>query len=181
MSLTQSAATAVLTAATMMMDEPDDPGKPHEPWSEQTNRQRDLYTQLVISSFLGLSAFFAFCVGSNLVPVLFIALLTLLFTQILRPKWTELYAARRQQRCAASHLPELPDSFFGWIPVLYKITDEEVLHSAGLDAYVVSIVPCEVLTDVVGTPLTSFSLYSSYRFSNSPSVSCRPSSFYPSL
>ncbi|EAU35327.1 conserved hypothetical protein [Aspergillus terreus NIH2624] len=116
MSLTQSAATAVLTAATMMMDEPDDPGKPHEPWSEQTNRQRDLYTQLVISSFLGLSAFFAFC--------------------ILRPKWTELYAARRQQRCAASHLPELPDSFFGWIPVLYKITDEEVLHSAGLDAYV---------------------------------------------
>jgi hypothetical protein len=161
MSLTQSAATAVLTAATMMMDEPDDPGKPHEPWSEQTNRQRDMYTQLVISSFLGLSAFFAFC--------------------ILRPKWTELYAARRQQRCAASHLPELPDSFFGWIPVLYKITDEEVLHSAGLDAYVVSIVPCEVLTDVVGTPLTSFSLYSSYRFSNSPSVSCRPSSFYPSL
>jgi hypothetical protein len=35
-------------------------------------------------------------------------------------------------------LPELPDTFFGWIPVLYRVTDEEVLGSAGLDAYVVS-------------------------------------------
>ena len=35
-------------------------------------------------------------------------------------------------------MPELPDSFFGWIPVLYKVTEEEVLASAGLDAYVVS-------------------------------------------
>lgn len=56
---------------------------------------------------------------------------------MIRPKWTELYAARRRRRCAASTLPELPDSFFGWIPVLYRITDEEVLESAGLDAYVV--------------------------------------------
>jgi hypothetical protein len=40
-------------------------------------------------------------------------------------------------RTAASQLPELPDSMFGWMPVLYKITDEEVLASAGLDAYVV--------------------------------------------
>ena len=57
---------------------------------------------------------------------------------MLRPKWNGLYAARRRQRGAASHLPELPDSFFGWIPVLYRITDEEVLYSAGMDAYVVS-------------------------------------------
>tara|TARA_R110002003_G_scaffold110_13_gene9342 strand:+ start:7821 stop:8642 length:822 start_codon:yes stop_codon:yes gene_type:complete len=33
-------------------------------------------------------------------------------------------------------LPELPDSFFGWIIPLWKITDEQVLASAGLDAYV---------------------------------------------
>lgn len=58
--------------------------------------------------------------------------------QILRPKWRELYAARRRQRCAAFHLPELPDTFFGWIPVLFRITDEQVLNSAGLDAFVVS-------------------------------------------
>jgi hypothetical protein len=58
--------------------------------------------------------------------------------QILRPKWRELYAARRRQRCAASYLPELPDTFFGWMPVLFRITDEQVLNSAGLDAFVVS-------------------------------------------
>lgn len=87
-------------------------------WGGQTHGQRDLYTQLVISSTIGLGAFLSFCV--------------------LRPKWTELYAARRKQRNAASQLPELPDSFFGWIPVLYRITEDEVLYSAGLDAYVVS-------------------------------------------
>jgi hypothetical protein len=40
---------------------------------------------------------------------------------------------------AAEALPELPDSFFGWMPVLYKVTEEQVLASAGLDAYVVSV------------------------------------------
>ena len=33
-------------------------------------------------------------------------------------------------------LPALPDTFFGWMPVLYKITEQQVLASAGLDAYV---------------------------------------------
>jgi hypothetical protein len=37
-------------------------------------------------------------------------------------------------------LPELPDSFFGWIPVLYRITEQEVLASAGLDAFVVGLI-----------------------------------------
>ena len=50
-----------------------------------------------------------------------------------------MYAARRRQRNAASRLPELPNSLFGWIPVLYRITDEQVLESAGMDAYVVSV------------------------------------------
>ncbi|KAL8928178.1 MAG: hypothetical protein Q9208_001888 [Pyrenodesmia sp. 3 TL-2023] len=78
--------------------------------------QTALYTQLVISIALGLSAFITFC--------------------ILRPKWTGLYAARKRQKNAASKLPPLPDTFFGWIPVLYRITEEQVLASAGLDAYV---------------------------------------------
>lgn len=47
-----------------------------------------------------------------------------------------MYAARRRQRNSASELPELPDSLFGWMPVLYRITDEQVLVSAGMDAYV---------------------------------------------
>ncbi|KAE8383736.1 hypothetical protein BDV26DRAFT_250688 [Aspergillus bertholletiae] len=114
MSSTLSAAAAILTVAAAGDDNDNPDG--HRGYQDPTRGQRDLYTQLVISLALGLSAFFSFC--------------------ILRPKWTELYAARRRQRCAASHLPELPDSFFGWIPVLYRITEEEVLHSAGLDAYV---------------------------------------------
>jgi Uncharacterized integral membrane protein len=61
-----------------------------------------------------------------------------LWRQIIRPKWSKLYAARRKQRNAASRLPELPKSLFGWIPVVWRITDEEVLESAGMDAYVVS-------------------------------------------
>ncbi|KAJ5115315.1 hypothetical protein NUU61_001074 [Penicillium alfredii] len=111
MSLTTSAITSVWTA---LADDSDD--GPEKRWDDQTREQRDLYTQFVISSALGLGAFLTFCV--------------------LRPKWTGLYAARRRQRCAASRLPELPDTLFGWIPVLYRITEEEVLQSAGLDAYV---------------------------------------------
>ena len=61
--------------------------------------------------------------------------------QFLRPRWTSLYAARKRQKNAASILPELPDTFFGWIPALYRITEDEVLASAGLDAFVVSRMP----------------------------------------
>ena len=59
--------------------------------------------------------------------------------QFLRPRWKTLYAARKRQKNAASILPELPDSFLGWIPALYQITEEEVLASAGLDAFVVRL------------------------------------------
>jgi calcium permeable stress-gated cation channel len=58
--------------------------------------------------------------------------------QILRPKWSSLYAARKRQNDTAAVLPELPDTLFGWIPALYRITEDDVLASAGLDAFVVS-------------------------------------------
>jgi hypothetical protein len=48
-------------------------------------------------------------------------------------------------------LPELPDTFLGWLPVLYRVTDEEVLGSAGLDAYVVSETPVLRLWEVTLT------------------------------
>ncbi|KAI9809908.1 MAG: hypothetical protein M1825_000341 [Sarcosagium campestre] len=73
-------------------------------------------TQLVISLALGIFAFIAFC--------------------ILRPRWTGLYAARKQYKDAAHGLPEMPKTFFGWIPVLYNISEVEVLKSSGLDAFV---------------------------------------------
>jgi calcium permeable stress-gated cation channel len=77
---------------------------------------RDTTIQIIISVVLGLTAFLAFC--------------------ILRPRWTGMYAARKKTKDEATALPELPDSFFGWIVPLWKITDQQVLASAGLDAYV---------------------------------------------
>ncbi|KAL2193703.1 hypothetical protein P885DRAFT_80928 [Corynascus similis CBS 632.67] len=77
---------------------------------------RDTQVQFIISLALGLSAFLAFCA--------------------LRPRWKTLYAARKRHSNPILGLPSLPDSFFGWIPALYKITEQQVLSSAGLDAYV---------------------------------------------
>ncbi|KAF1814874.1 DUF221-domain-containing protein [Eremomyces bilateralis CBS 781.70] len=76
---------------------------------------RDTYIQLTLSAVLGLVGFFSFC--------------------ILRPRWTGLYAARKKQNDEATSLPELPNTLFGWIPTLWSITPEQVLASAGLDAY----------------------------------------------
>ncbi|KAI9367985.1 glycogen debranching enzyme [Aspergillus egyptiacus] len=117
MSFTESAARAALTAVAVASNGTGDGGdEPGRKWEDQTQGHRDLYTQLVISLALGSTAFLSFC--------------------LLRPKWTKLYAARSEQRSAALNLPELPDSLFGWIPVLFRITEEQVLYSAGLDAFV---------------------------------------------
>ncbi|KAK9470573.1 uncharacterized protein V1510DRAFT_382952 [Dipodascopsis tothii] len=70
-------------------------------------------TQLVIASALGTTAFLSFCV--------------------LRTQWAGLYAARTSHHAG---LPVLPKSFFGWIPALYNIKEEQVLEHAGLDAFV---------------------------------------------
>lgn len=86
----------------------------------KNQNQKDIITQIIISVALGFFAFLAFC--------------------FLRPRWTSLYAARKKQKNAASILPELPDTFFGWIPALYRITEDQVLASAGLDAFVVSCI-----------------------------------------
>ncbi|KAF9635617.1 protein of unknown function DUF221 [Lasiodiplodia theobromae] len=79
-------------------------------------RPRDITIQVILSIALGAGAFLAFC--------------------ILRPRWEGLYAARKKQNDEATALPELPRSLFGWIPALWRITDQQVLASAGLDAYV---------------------------------------------
>ena len=102
----------------------------------QNHNQRDLTTQSVISIALGLAAFLAFCVSTDALS--FIPNKSNPKFQTLRPRWTSLYAARKRQKDAAEILPDLPDTFFGWIPVLYRISDDKVLKSAGLDAYVVS-------------------------------------------
>ncbi|KAF2831957.1 DUF221-domain-containing protein [Ophiobolus disseminans] len=81
-----------------------------------TSRPRDVRLQIYVSLTLGVGAFLTFC--------------------FLRPRWKGLYAARKKQNDWATALPDLPDSFFGWIIPLWRITDEQVLASAGLDAYV---------------------------------------------
>ncbi|KAK3047233.1 hypothetical protein LTR09_011333 [Extremus antarcticus] len=79
------------------------------------NSTRDKTLQLIISVTLGTSAFLTFCV--------------------LRPRWIGLYAARKKHKNEAAHLPELPESLFGWIMPLWRIGDQQILASAGLDAY----------------------------------------------
>jgi len=90
-----------------------------------TEKPRDTYIQIVLSVTLGIGAFLTFCV--------------------LRPRWTALYAARKKQKSEATALPELPKTLFGWIPALWRITDQQVLASAGLDAFVVYFTMKEVL------------------------------------
>ncbi|GAB7366864.1 hypothetical protein MBLNU230_g1033t1 [Neophaeotheca triangularis] len=77
---------------------------------------RDTTIQILLSAALGITAFLAFC--------------------FLRPRWPGLYSARKQHKDESDALPDLPDTFFGWIMPLWRITDQQVLASAGLDAYV---------------------------------------------
>ncbi|AMD21117.1 HEL164Wp [Eremothecium sinecaudum] len=75
---------------------------------------RVVTTQLMIASALGLFAFISFSV-------------------MLR-KFPRLYASRKYK---APNLPSWNEkSLFGWLPVLYNITDDQVLEFAGLDAFV---------------------------------------------
>jgi hypothetical protein len=71
-------------------------------------------TQLIVATALGLFAFLTFCV--------------------LRNTWFKLYASRYNRR---KGLPTLPTkSLFGWIPVVWKINENDLLNHAGLDAVV---------------------------------------------
>ncbi|KAM0488099.1 hypothetical protein ACHAP7_001089 [Fusarium lateritium] len=86
------------------------------PSSIKPDVNKSLEVQLVLSLVIGVSAFFLFC--------------------FLRPRWPSLYAARKRRLDHQLGLPSLPDSTFGWIPKVYNITEEQVLASAGLDAFV---------------------------------------------
>ena len=81
----------------------------------QTGSPRDTAIQILISLALGIAAFLTFCA--------------------LRPRWRGMYSARKKQKNETITLPDLPDSFFGWILPVWRITDQQILASAGLDAY----------------------------------------------
>ncbi|KAE9972897.1 hypothetical protein EG328_004705 [Venturia inaequalis] len=93
-----------------------DDSNPDNPYKRLVGEAKDTYLQIALSVALGLFAFTTFC--------------------ILRTRWPGLYAARKKQNGAAESLPDLPNTFFGWMPALWRITEEQVLASAGLDAYV---------------------------------------------
>ena len=79
-----------------------------------TSSKREPFFQIGLSLALGISSFLGFC--------------------FLRTRWPGLYAARKKH-IDNGELPVLPDTMFGWIAPLWRITDQQVLASAGLDAY----------------------------------------------
>ncbi|KAI5955516.1 hypothetical protein KGF57_003648 [Candida theae] len=62
-------------------------------------------------------------------------LLFLLFC-IMRYRWPHIYAVRTLRQQAKDMLKPLPNNLFGWIKVVYKLSDDEVLSYSGLDCYV---------------------------------------------
>ncbi|KAI3404108.2 hypothetical protein KGF56_003144 [Candida oxycetoniae] len=78
--------------------------------------QRVFTTQLVLTSVSGLCLFLLFC--------------------IMRYRWPHIYAVRTLRQQGTKLLKPLPDNLFGWLKVIYKITDEEIITYSGLDAYV---------------------------------------------
>ena len=94
----------------------DDNDSPYKKLLGANNRDpRTRQYQIVLALVLGITAFLTFCV--------------------LRPRWAGLYAARKKTKGQATVLPELPDTLFGWIIPLWRINDQQILASAGLDAY----------------------------------------------
>ena len=111
----------------------------------RSKNYKDLELQLALSLILGITAFVTFCVrilprfspcrtsmGWARLPVLTKSL------QVLRTRWPSLYSARKRRLDPKINLPPLTDSFLGWIVRLYRVTEEQVLTTAGLDAFVVS-------------------------------------------
>ncbi|KAI5968746.1 hypothetical protein CANMA_002182 [Candida margitis] len=62
-------------------------------------------------------------------------LLFLLFC-IMRYRWPHIYAVRTLRQQAKNVLKPLPNNLFGWIKVVYKLSDDDVLSYSGLDCYV---------------------------------------------
>lgn len=95
----------------------DNDGKKPDP-IHSVGPQRVFTTQLVLTLIAGMFSFLLFC--------------------MLRFKWPHIYAVRtlRQPRNNLHILRPLPNNLFGWIKVVYKITDEEIIACSGLDTFV---------------------------------------------
>ncbi|ODV81011.1 DUF221-domain-containing protein [Suhomyces tanzawaensis NRRL Y-17324] len=79
-------------------------------------QQRVFTAQLIICLATGIASLILFC--------------------ILRYRWPHIYAVRTLRKGSRKVLKPLPAEYFGWMSVIYSITDEEILTYSGLDAYV---------------------------------------------
>lgn len=79
--------------------------------------------QIIIALVLGLSAFLIFSALRLKYPKIYVAN----FNQI---NHNYLHSLSRQ------NLPKLPSTLFGWIPIVFKINEDQILEHAGLDAVV---------------------------------------------
>lgn len=79
--------------------------------------------QVLISLFLGGSAFLLFCILRKKYPRIYVANFNRL---------NENYVHSTLRR----KLPRLPSTLFGWVPVLFQINESQILEFAGLDAVV---------------------------------------------
>ncbi|ORY07751.1 DUF221-domain-containing protein [Basidiobolus meristosporus CBS 931.73] len=57
-----------------------------------------------------------------------------LFFCLLRNRWKEFYSPKTSWRGPQNPLPPLPRTIFSWIPALYRIKENDIMSSAGLDA-----------------------------------------------
>eukprot|EP01083_Nonionella_stella_P034805 95150_1 len=81
---------------------------------------------IVGSTVVGIPMFFLFCFLRTRFPYVFSPRAIILRRQDFRQ--------RDPRRPIQPLPPNLPNSFFGWIPAVYNITEEEVVELAGLDA-----------------------------------------------
>lgn len=96
----------------------------YDPIRDGHGSRRVVRVQTTLALFLGLTAFLLFCILRKRYPRIYVAN----FNQ---------YNLKYMHSFSRQNLPKLPSqSLFGWIPVLFKIDEAQVLEHAGLDAVV---------------------------------------------
>ncbi|MCH0629281.1 hypothetical protein JNB11_04820 [Kocuria palustris] len=93
----------------------------YDPFNPQV--QTSTLLQVGVALIFGLLAFLLFCVLRSKYPKIYVA------------KFTE-FNHRNPHVIRKESLPKLPSSLFGWMPVLYRVSEDQVLANAGLDAAV---------------------------------------------
>ncbi|KAK6459247.1 uncharacterized protein RJT20DRAFT_14503 [Scheffersomyces xylosifermentans] len=102
---------------------------PHQPKNGDDIRYRPSSTrvaryQIIIAALLGLFAFLTFSILRVKYPKIYVAN----FNH---------YVANNLHSSSRQNLPKIPaKSLFGWVPILFKITEDQILEHAGLDAVV---------------------------------------------